>query len=358
MTILQQIRDAFTRWMNAVAVTIVAVVGRFRPQREIEVRDGEGDLLTFHVLTQVDPKIVADHSVRLSELYGIEAMPAAWHVLLRGSRARLVLKSQRFLFRPLELPRRATEFLEGIVRSQIDRITPWSVDKAVYSSTSPVETGNDRITVIVAATARDVVMPYVEVLARLDVAAVLISTMVETPNAGPVPVRVLEHTPRGGSDMHKLVRVLTVVLACAGAAAGISLSASAVITAQLETRQQELSRQIAARRNAIRAGGPSLVSDGSALARRKNETPSSVIVIEALSGLLPDHTYVTELRIEGDKLQLVGVTRDAPSLIQLIEQAPQFARATFFAPTTRSPDDPGERFHIEARLQPMFAVAP
>jgi general secretion pathway protein L len=222
----------------------------------------------------------------------------------------------------------------------------------------PVEIANERIMVTVAATARDVVMPYVEALARLGVAAVHVLTMAETPKAGPVPVSVFEHTARGLFDMHKVVRVLTIVLACAGAAAGISLSASAVITAQLETRQQELSRQIAARRNAMRAGGPSLVSDGSALVRRKNETPSSVIAIEALSGLLPDHTYVTELRIEGDKLQLVGVTRDAPSLIQLIEQAPQFARATFFAPTTRSPDDPGERFHIEARLQPVFAVAP
>jgi general secretion pathway protein L len=357
MTVMQQIGDAFTRWMNAVAVTIMAVVGRFRPQREIEVSESEGDLLTFRMPPQAEPEIVRDHSIRLCDLR-IEIMPAAWQLLLRGSMARLVLKPQRFLFRPLELPRRATEFLEGIVRSQIDRITPWSADKAVYASTPPVETGSDRITVTVAATARDVVMPYVEALTRLDVAAVDISTVVETPNAGPVPVRVFEHTARGGSDMHKVVRVLTIVLGCTGAIAGLSMSASAVITGQLETRQQDLSRLITARRNAMRAGGQSTVTDSSALVRRKNETPSSVIVIEALSGLLPDHTYVTELRIEGDKLQLLGVTRDAPSLIQLIEQAPQFARATFFAPTTHSPDDPGERFHIEARIQPVFAIAP
>jgi len=48
--------------------------------------------------------------------------------------------------------------------------------------------------------------------------------------------------------------------------------------------------------------------------RRKHETPSSVIVIEALSQvrriILSD-----ELRILGDKMQIVGVTKDAPALI-------------------------------------------
>jgi len=80
-----------------------------------------------------------------------------------------------------------------------------------------------------------------------------------------------------------------------------------------------------------------------------------VIVLEMLSQILPDHTYVTELRIEGNKLRLTGITRDAPSLIGLIEQSPRFTRATFFAPTTRSPSDSGERFHIEAQIQPLVS---
>jgi general secretion pathway protein L len=91
------------------------------------------------------------------------------------------------------------------------------------------------------------------------------------------------------------------------------------------------------------------------LERRKQEGPLAVLVVEALSQILPDHTYVTEMRIEGDKLRVVGLTKDAPSLIGLLEQSSQFTRATFFAPTTRSPNESGERFHIEAHIEPVSA---
>ena len=103
-------------------------------------------------------------------------------------------------------------------------------------------------------------------------------------------------------------------------------------------------------------GGKQSASPLRMLERRKYQTASSVIVLAVLSQILPDHTYVTELRIEGDKLRVIGVTRDAPALIRLIEQSPHFTRATFFAPTTRAPSDPGERFHIEAQIEPVFAL--
>jgi len=53
------------------------------------------------------------------------------------------------------------------------------------------------------------------------------------------------------------------------------------------------------------------------------------------------------LRIEGGKVQIGGSATNAPPLIRLIEQSRHFTQATFYAPTTRAPSDPGERFHID-----------
>ena len=79
---------------------------------------------------------------------------------------------------------------------------------------------------------------------------------------------------------------------------------------------------------------------------------------KVLSQALPDDTYLTELRVADGKLEITGVTREAASLIQIIEQTDQFKNATFFAPTTRAPLEVGEQFHIEAQIVPYFPALP
>ena len=136
--------------------------------------------------------------------------------------------------------------------------------------------------------------------------------------------------------------------------AAASLLIASYLGGSLQTEQSELQRRISQRRAAMRLDSNAEGSGLGLLAKRKQTTPSSVMVLEAISRVLPDSTYVTELRIEGDKFQVVGMTQDAPSLIRLMEQSPQFTRATFFAPTTHAANEPGERFHIEAHITAYF----
>ena len=188
-------------------------------------------------------------------------------------------------------------------------------------------------------------------------AAVAVCTDAAERNAG--RVKVFEQKARGNLDAARLSRALLMALGVAAVAATLAVLSAAYMADSLGAQQGELARQISQRRAAIRSG-----SDGgdrsplASLERRKYQTPASVIVLEALSEVLPDHTYVTELHLAGTKLQIVGITRDAPSLIPLLEQSPHFAHATFYAPTTRSQADPGERFHIEALIEPKNTAPP
>ena len=358
MKLLGRILDGISRWIDGVPAAIVAARGWFVRSRSVELIEEPADTFTLRGTDQdAAARRDTDH-VRIVDGKVVGALPAALATRLKSSRATLTLQPSRFMFRPLELPRRATEFLDGIVRAQIDRLTPWSAAEAAFGFSRPTDIANDRIAVTIAATAKSRIAPLVDAVARLGADSIVISTILPDPqDGGGAPIEVFEHKVRGALAAHRVRRALLAILVVAGLAAGAAITASVVVGGDLEARQADLSRRIAARRVSLRAtldaGGNAALA---ALERRKHTAPSSVIVLEALSRILPDHTYVTELRIVGDVMQVVGVTRDAPSLIRLIEQSSHFTRATFFAPTTRSPNEPGEHFHIEARIEPDYSA--
>jgi general secretion pathway protein L len=343
----------FSRWIDTTAQAIVALASSFGKRKTVQVI--EEDSGSFVIQSERDgPSGSPFERVQIADGKIASARANSVMALLKGSRAELKLRPARVLFRPLELPQRATEFLAGVVRAQIDRLTPWTPNDAAFGWSAPAAAGADRVVVTVAATARAMVQPAVDALIAAGAEAVAVTA---TPPDG-APITVLERHASGSLDVARVRRALVAVLIVTGLIAGVSLTVAGLAGVKLASEQEELTQRIAQRRMAIRLGreGGPVATPLRALERRKRQNPSSVIVLEALSQILPDHTYVTELRIEGDKLRLTGITRDAPGLIRLIEQSSNFTRATFFAPTTRGPSDPGERFHIEAQIEPVFAV--
>jgi general secretion pathway protein L len=350
MSRIRAIVDAILCWLDGVAATLVALAGRLGSRRTVQlVEDGHGFLAVASGKGSGAP--AARLQLRDGKLIAVDPSHVA---SLKGRRVELMLQPDRFLFRPLELPRRAAEFLDGIVRAQIDRLTPWSAHEAVVGWSVPQADGPDRIVVTVAATVRAAVAPFVQALTAHGVRSVAVSTRLPDGAA----VRVLDEKGREALNVSRVSRVLLAILLLTGLGAAAALAAGAVVGPRLEAQQDDLARRIARSRAAALVGPEANVDAATAalrsLERRKHESPAAVIVLEELSRALPDHTYVTEFRIEGDKLRLVGLTRDAPALIGLIEQTSHFTRATFFAPTTRAPNETGERFHIEARIEPKF----
>jgi general secretion pathway protein L len=351
MSIPGQIAAALSLWIDSVAHTVSARLERARAARQIAISEDEEGVLTLRLAAKTGKDADLPPS-RISIVDGAISTPLSteWSAAMKGATVDLALQPSRFVFRPLELPGRAVEFLDGIIRAQIDRLTPWSPAEAVFHWTPPQAIADDHVGLTVVATARAAVASLSQAFLDLGAAAVEVSTA--APEMGRVAVHRQKVGGQAGSGRLRLA--LIAVLATTGVLAMLSIGLGGIITDSYDAQQQQSLRQIAERRAIARGqGGPG----GSALellARRKQTMPSAVMVLEELSGILPDHTYATELRIEGNKLQITGLTLDAPSLIQILEQSPHFASAGFFAPTTRAASEPGERFHIETRIKPQF----
>jgi general secretion pathway protein L len=356
MAMIAELKALFDQWIAAVAEAVDSLIDRCVHRRQILLSDAGDNTLTATLLSARKDPVLADVSFRLSNGRPSPPLPADWQTTFRGSRVEVRLTSGQVLLRSLDFPKQAVDFLDGMIRAQIDRLMPWTADEVVFGWSPPSASANERVELTLAAMSKHDIEPFVQLAAGLGAASVAAFAELADGGSAPARIKVFDKSLRGAiGQAVDVPRILRMVLLSAGVAAAACLIASAYIGNTLDAEQEQLQRRISQRRTALRldpnaAGGSAL----NLLAKRKQVTPSSVMVLEALSRALPDSTYVTELRIEGDKVQVVGMTQDAPSLIRLMERSPQFARATFFAPTTRAQNDPRERFHIEAHVTPSF----
>jgi general secretion pathway protein L len=355
MAMISEFKELFGAWIATVAEAVDAAAARYVRSRHILLREGEGSTFRVSMMPAPNRPALPDLSFCLSDGRPQPPLPAEWKSAFRGSRMEVLLQQDQVMFRPLDFPRQAESFLDGMIRAQLDRLTPWTTHDAIFGWSAPTPSPNERIALTFAATSKQKVQPLVRLASELEAGAVSVFAEIPIGDA-PAKIKLFDKTLQGAIGRTADVpRILRVALLSTAIAAAASLAAASTIGGTLQSEQQQLLRRISERRASLRldpnaAGGSGL----GLLAKRKQSTPSSVMVLEAISRVLPDNTYVTELRIEGDKIQVVGMTQDAPSLIRLMEQSPQFTRATFFAPTTRAQNDPGERFHIEAHIAAYF----
>lgn len=356
MAAIADARQLFDDWIAAVVTALRLAIARFAPRRDVRFVEGDGFTFTAPAALTRKGVVLPELTLRPGDNFSSSMVTAEWLTALHGSRIEFALKPERVLFRDLDFPKQAVDFLEGMIRSQIDRLTPWSASEVAFGFALNDDAPGDRLHLHLAATSRRMIEPLVKLAGNLGAQTVVASVTPPARENSSARIEILEATLPGAVGLAMdIPRVLRLMLLGAGLAAVAALALAAYADSAFDDEQQRLQHQITERRASLRLAQNGAGNSAQALlAKRKQTSASAVMVLEQVSRVLPDGTYVTELRIEGDKVQIVGLTQDAPSLIRLLEQSPQFTRATFFAPTTRTQNEAGERFHIEAHITPYF----
>jgi general secretion pathway protein L len=273
----------------------------------------------------------------------------------------LELPPEKITARRIGVPTKAREFLPGIIRNLIDRLSPWQADQAIYgfeAKASPEDP--TALDVVVVVTSRAIVDAAREEVATIGL---VVDRIIVRESAGDTvaPVALwsrVADAPRVGADhAHRLIGMaiagcvaLSFVVSVLAVMSAVSLRNS---SEDAESRSETLQRQLHLTRNAV--VNASLDPAESAWLA-KQSTPSAVVSLEELSRALPDTSYLTDLQLEHDTMRIIGLAADAPSLVAPLERSGHFSGVHFFAPTTRDPDATLYQFHIEAQVEPRLQL--
>jgi general secretion pathway protein L len=283
---------------------------------------------------------------------GFKSAEGIYAATVKGSLVNVRLHSSRFVYQELSFPAQAASLLRQIILNQVDRLTPWSADSVIFGFAQRT-VGATSLGVSFVATPRAALLPLLESLADLrPQAAYVFAPASDVDPSAPIPLLLPAAVQRGSGQW--LRRILSGVLI---ALLLVTLAHTLWVGWELrglETRYASIEDEL----RDVRGGGNSLdplTAEESDLFSRKLQGPVATLIIDELSRLLPDDTFLTDFELDDDKVEIAGLSQDASKIIGILEGSPWFSDATFSAPTTRQESEARERFHIAVKALPRGA---
>src|SRR5947207_6630565 len=128
-----ELKELFGAWIGAVAGAVDAGMAGYARPRQILLTEGEGGTLMAATPPAPNRPALPDLSFALMDGRPQPPMPADWTAAMAGSRIEILLQPGHVMFQSLDFPRQAGDFLDGVIRAQIDRLTPWTAHDAIFA---------------------------------------------------------------------------------------------------------------------------------------------------------------------------------------------------------------------------------
>jgi general secretion pathway protein L len=278
---------------------------------------------------------------------GLSAAVAA----LRRRPRQVILKlgSDAMLERAVTLPLAAERDLDSVVGFEMDRLTPFAAADVVWQAeVTRRDPAQRRLWLRLTLVPRRTLQPWLDRLAR----AGLVPAWLEATASDGAPRRMM----LDGKAAHRRGGRATAV---AAGVAGVLALAAVVMPFVMQSLTG------AATESAIQALGPRVdrvealrkrLADGAAdadvLAAERVRVGNVLAVLAAVTDIMPDDTWLTELSLRQGRLNLSGQSPAAARLIPALAADPTFRNPAFAAPVTRAPDGHADLFVIRAELAP------
>lgn len=336
-----QLRPA-TKFLNG--TTLVEIEGK----RILAKRYREGQLQTADQL-DLAPLPPAEQPLALR----------AWlsHAAAKPEALALVMGPGNALTRRIELPRAAEENLRQTIAFELNRYTPFKASEVYFDyRVCQREFGASVLAVEFAAAPK----------ARVDASLALLAL------AGSRPVAVVladdlsaERLPLNLLPLAQQAKAAPRISGLNAALAALALIAFAgALALPIWQKRQDIAalnplveraRRDAESADRLKTELDALVQTYDFLLQRKHAYPAATIVMDELTRILPDGTWLQQLNLrshpKGWELQLQGETTISSRLASIVEDSPLFRDAGFKSPLIKGQAPASERFHLVAELE-------
>jgi general secretion pathway protein L len=267
---------------------------------------------------------------------------------------RLVLRlaQDQVLRKIVELPLAAEENLRGVIRFEMARLTPFTAEQVYFASrvvSRDPRTSLLRVELTVAR--RSLIDRLRERVAAFGLRPHRACLAGEDPRA----VGILD-LGADGQERAEASSWRSPSLYLATVAAGLALAAVHLPLDRKQSQVETLSRLIAQARaeaeaaQQLRTEIDRVHAESRFAFQRRGEAPTVLAVLNELTERLPDGTWLFQLQLRTNEVQILGHSPAASSLIGIIEASPLFENVRFRSPVTRDVRIGAEQFHLSADL--------
>jgi len=253
----------------------------------------------------------------------------------RGPAVVLRLPPGMLLEREVTLPRAAEQGLDRVVRYEMDRFTPFTVDEVFYSyRLLRRDDARSRVVISIVLVPRARLTSALETVRQLQLTPTLLEAADSSGELQRIPL-----TAPGASKLRWRGRGL--------AAAGATCAALAVAVVVLPFWRQaqargEVEARIAAlkpqldRAEAVRKKLTADAASVDAFSAEHARVGDALHAIATLTGLLPDDTHLISLVMQKREVSMQGESAAAAKLLTTLSADPAIRNAAFTAPVTRN----------------------
>ena len=260
------------------------------------------------------------------------------------------LAADNVLIRTIPLPIAAESNLRQVVGFEIDRLTPFSPDKIYYDAHvigRNTETRNLQVKFIMVL--RSVVDGFLQQLTALR----LSPDIVDITGNGGARINLLppEQRPKKGRAARHIqgfLWMLILLSLCAAAMVPLWQQRTMVLALmpQVDTAQRQAEMAVN-----LRTELENTVTSSQFLLQKRLQNELVIELVNELTAILPDNTWVEQLVVKGNEVQVRGQSLAAASLVSLVEASDKFEKATFRSPVVQDRRTGRDRFFLTAQIR-------